>query len=157
MSFRASRPSVLFPIQQQVLKLEEYLAQSSVETHLLHLIKLRASQMNGCAFCLAMHARDLRTEGESEDRLHVLSAWRETDWFTPRERAALAFTEAVTSLTNGEVSDEVFAQARAEFSETELADLTLAIATINTWNRLNVAWRTPPAHFTISEEAAAAD
>lgn len=155
MSSRASKPSALSPIQQQVRPLETYLASCSIDSHLLHLIKYRASQINGCAFCLAMHSRDARNEGEREDRLHVLSAWRETDWFTSRERAALAFTEAVTTLDGQHVPDDVFSQARAEFSESELADLTLAIATINVWNRICVTWQISPQHFVIENEAAA--
>lgn len=149
---RNSKPSILAPVRQEVLKLSTYFANSGIETHLLHLIDMRVSQINGCAFCLAMHSRDLRQAGEREDRLHVLSAWRECDsWFTPREQAALAFAEAVATLTGGHVPDDVFAQALAEFGESDLADLTLAIATINTWNRLAITWQATPERFVITE------
>jgi AhpD family alkylhydroperoxidase len=139
-------------IQAPVLKLEQFLRQSGFDMSLLHLIKFRASQINGCAYCLAMHSRDARLEGEREDRLHVISAWRETDWFSPREQAALAFTEAVTTLENQHVPDEVFAQAREQFSEAELATLTLAAATINVWNRICITWGIPPEAFTVPTE-----
>ncbi len=122
--------------------LETYLHQSSVETPLLHLIKLRASQVNGCAYCIDMHWKDLRSIGESEQRLYGLSAWRESPYYTDRERAALAWTEAVTLITQGHVEDEVYEEAKRQFSEKELADLTVAVATINAWNRLAIAART---------------
>ena len=120
-----------------------YLAKSPLEKKLLHLIEYRVSQINGCAYCLDMHSKDLRHEGESEQRIYLIAAWRETDLYTPRERAALAWSEAVTLLPGGQVPDNVYDQARGEFSEEELIDLTLAVATINSWNRLNIAFRTP--------------
>jgi len=101
------------------------------------------SQINGCAYCLDMHSKDLRHEGESEQRIYVISAWRESDLFTERERAALAWAEAVTTLPDHQVPEEVFQAAKNEFGEEELLDLTLAITTINTWNRFNIAFRTP--------------
>src|SRR3954464_4763084 len=113
--------------------LETYLASSSIETKLIHLIKLRASQINGCAYCIDMHWKDLRAIGESEQRLYGLDAWREANYYTPRERAALEWTEAVTLITNGHVSDAVYEKVRPHFNEKELADLTVAIATINAW------------------------
>src|SRR5579883_1482968 len=127
-----------------MIGLETYLHQSGLEIPLLHLIKLRASQLNGCAFCIDMHWKDLRAIGENEQRLYGLDAWEESPYYTERERAALAWTEAVTNLHPGHVPDEVFEKARHEFSEKELADLTLAIATINVWNRLSIAGRTVP-------------
>ncbi|HZR35524.1 MAG TPA: carboxymuconolactone decarboxylase family protein [Nevskia sp.] len=112
---------------------------------LLELVKMRASQINGCAFCLAMHARDARKLGIADDKLHLLPAWREAPaLYNPRERAALAWTEALTLITEGHAPDEVYQQVRAQFSEKETADLSAAIATINVWNRLNCAARTPP-------------
>jgi AhpD family alkylhydroperoxidase len=141
----------------QLLNVSGYVRGTGLDEQLLELISMRASQINGCAFCLAMHQQALREAGEREDRLAVLSAWRETDWFTARERAALAWTEAVTTLANREVPDAVFAQARAQFSERELADLTLAVIAINGWNRLNVAFHNPPVAFVIEEAAVAAD
>jgi AhpD family alkylhydroperoxidase len=122
------------------------------------LVKIRASQINGCAFCLSMHTRDALKAGERQDRLAVLTAWRETDWFTARERAALAWGEAVTKLDHRAVPDDVFEQARAEFSEKELADLTLAVVAINGWNRFNVAFHGEPDAFDVDTgEQAAAD
>src|SRR2546421_3635240 len=111
--------------------LERYLKSSGLEEPLLHLIKLRASQINGCAFCLDMHWKDLRAIGESEMRLYSLDAWRECPLYSDRERAALAWTEAVTLIANGHASDAVYEQARRQFSEKEIADLTLAVAAIN--------------------------
>lgn len=131
--------------------------ETTIERSLVHLVKLRVSQINGCAFCMAMHAREAREEGEREDRLHVLSAWRETDWFSPREQAALAWAEAVTELGHGGVPDAVFAQARAAFDEQELADLTLVVVAINGWNRYAIPFHIPPERFVIEQEADAAD
>ena len=125
-----------------MLGLETYLHQSGLEIPLLHLIKLRASQINGCAYCIDMHWKDLRAIGETEQRLYGLDAWREASYYTPRERAALAWTEAVTLITNGHVPDQVYDEVRPHLNEKELSDLTLAIATINAWNRLAIASRT---------------
>jgi AhpD family alkylhydroperoxidase len=127
-----------------MLGLEKYLAQCGLETGLLHLIKLRASQINGCAYCLDMHWKDLRAIGEQEQRLYSLDAWRECPYYTDRERAALAWTESVTLVADTDVPDEVYEEARKQFTEKELADLTLAIATINAWNRLAIAGRMTP-------------
>ncbi len=124
-----------------VLGLEEYLHQSSLEQNLLHLIKLRASQINGCAYCIDMHWKDLRAIGETEQRLYGLDAWRESPYYSDRERAALAWTEAVTLITQGHADDEVYEEVKKQFSEKEIADLTLAIGTINLWNRLAIASR----------------
>lgn len=152
MSARFNDYQSIRKIQAPVLGLERAIHDGPIETNLLHLIKLRASQINGCAYCLAMHSRDLRLAGEREDRLHVLPAWRETSWFSPREQAALAFTEAVTTLEGQHVPDEVFAQAREQFSEEELALLTLAVATINVWNRICITWGIPPESFIVPAE-----
>jgi AhpD family alkylhydroperoxidase len=119
-----------------------YLAKSSLEKKLLQLIDYRVSQINGCAYCLDMHSKDLRHGGETEQRIYMIAAWRETPLYTDRERAALAWAEAVTLVTEGHIPDEVYAEARKEFSEEELIDLTLAITTVNSWNRLNIAFRT---------------
>lgn len=127
-----------------MLGLEQYLSKSKVEKKLLHLIKLRVSQMNGCAFCLDMHWKDLQMEGETEQRMYSLDAWRETPYYADRERAALAWAEAVTHITEGHAPDELFEEARQHFSEQELADLTLAVATINSWNRISIAFRVVP-------------
>ncbi|WP_214071285.1 carboxymuconolactone decarboxylase family protein [Mucilaginibacter sp. dw_454] len=131
-----------------------YLAKSPVEQKLLHLILFRVSQINGCAYCLDMHSKDLRAEGETEQRLYMLAAWREGPMYTDRERAALAWAEAVTRLTNNEVSEEVYEQARQQFSEEELIDITLATTTINTYNRLNIAFRVPGGSYQVGQFAA---
>ena len=127
-----------------MLGLETYLHQSGLELPLLHLIKLRASQINGCAYCIDMHWKDLRAIGENEQRLYGLDAWRESPYYSDRERAALAWTEAVTRVTDGHVPEQVYEEVRPHFSEKELADLTLAVATINAWNRLAIASRSVP-------------
>jgi AhpD family alkylhydroperoxidase len=125
---------------QALYGLGTYLSKSPVEKTLLNLVYYRVSQINGCAYCLDMHAKDLRAAGETEQRLYVLDAWRETPLYSDRERAALAWAEAVTKITNGHVSDEVYEEAARQFSEKELIDLTLAVTTINTYNRLNIAF-----------------
>ncbi len=130
-------------LMHAMLGLEKYLSQSGLEPALLDLIYLRASQINGCAYCIDMHWKDLRARGENEQRLYGLDAWAESLYYTDRERAALAWTEAVTRLTDGHVPDSVFEEARRFFSEKELADLTLGGVAINGWNRLNIALRTP--------------
>jgi AhpD family alkylhydroperoxidase len=118
--------------------------QTTLEPALIHLVFLRASQINGCAFCVAMHVLEAKEDGERDERLHGLIAWHEAGWYSERERAALAWTEAVTELGETHVPDDVFARARAAFSERELIDLTLAVATINSWNRFSIAFRIPP-------------
>ena len=124
--------------------LDEYLNACGVEESLLHLVRFRASQINGCAYCLDMHWKDLRALGETEQRLYSLDAWRECPYYTDRERAALAWTEAVTVITDGHVPDAVYGVARSHFNEKELSDLTLAVATINAWNRLSISARLVP-------------
>ena len=119
-----------------------YLAKSSIERKLQHLVEYRVSQMNGCAYCLDMHSKDLRHEGETEQRLYLLSAWRESPFYTDRERAALAWAESVTLVAESHVPDEVYERVRKEFSEEELIDLTLAVVTINCYNRINISFRT---------------
>ncbi len=124
--------------------LEQYAQQCGLEESLMHLIRLRASQINGCAYCLDMHWKDLRAGGENEQRLYSLDAWRECPYYTDRERAALAWTEAVTLVTEGHVPEAVYEDARSHFTEKELSDLTLAVAAINAWNRLSIAARIVP-------------
>lgn len=123
-----------------MMGLEEYVRGSGLEPSLLELVKMRASQLNGCAYCLDMHSKDARAGGETEQRLYVLNAWREAPFYNPRERAALAFTEAATEIGKGGVSDAVFADARVQFSEEELVNLLMAIIAINGWNRLAIAF-----------------
>lgn len=144
---RLSTPEVLLPAQRAMLQLSAAAQKSSLEPDLGHLVSLRASQLNGCAFCLSMHVRDLREAGWREDKIAVLPAWREVDWYSPREKAALAWTEALTKIEPHGVSDEVYAAVRAEFSEQELAELTLKVVTINGWNRINAAFHTTPDTF----------
>jgi AhpD family alkylhydroperoxidase len=124
--------------------LQHYVNECGLEASLLGLVTVRASQINGCAFCLAMHAREARKHGETDDRMHLLNAWRETPIYTPRERAALAWTEAVTRIADHQVTDELYAEARRHFTEKELADLTFALVVINGWNRLMIAFERPP-------------
>src|ERR1700683_639709 len=125
--------------------LEHYLNQSSgLEASLRELIKIRASQINGCAYCVDMHTRDARAAGETEQRLYALNAWRETPFYSERERAALGWAEALTLVTQGHVPDEVFEEARKHFSEEELMNLSVAIVAINGWNRLAIAFRAVP-------------
>ncbi|MGH2638016.1 MAG: carboxymuconolactone decarboxylase family protein [Rhabdochlamydiaceae bacterium] len=130
-----------------MLSLGKYLRSSGLEQSLLNLVDIRASQINGCAWCLDMHTKDARAAGESEQRLYMIPAWRESPFYTERERAALAWTEAVTLIAENHVPDDVYEKARKQFSEKELVDLTLAIAAINGWNRLNVAFRTVPGSY----------
>jgi AhpD family alkylhydroperoxidase len=131
--------------------LDQYLAtDSAIEKPLLHLVRLRASQLNGCAYCIDMHWKDLRAIGEGEQKLYGLDAWEESPYYTERERAAIAWTEAVTLLTDGHVSEQVYAEARSRFTAKELCDLTLAIATINAWNRLSIAARLDPGRYQAS-------
>jgi AhpD family alkylhydroperoxidase len=127
-----------------MLGLEQYLATSSVEKKLLDLVRFRVSQINGCAYCLDMHWKDLQVEGESEQRMYSLDAWRETPYYNDREQAALAWAEAVTRVVETRVPDDVYELARKHFDKQQLADLTLAVVAINGWNRLNVAFRTEP-------------
>lgn len=132
-----------------MLGLEKYLHECGLEVGLIHLIKLRASQINKCAYCLDMHSKDLRAIGETQQRMDTLEAWRECPWYTDRERAALEWTEAVTLVADSQVPDEVYEAVKSHFSEKELADLTLAICTINTWNRLSIAGRSTPGTYQV--------
>jgi AhpD family alkylhydroperoxidase len=143
-SYQKAAPDVL----QGMLALSTVVQKLGLAPGLVDLVNYRVSQINGCAFCLDMHSKDLRARGETEQRIYMLSAWREVpNLYDARERAALAWAEAVTRLTDQEVSDEVYNQARGEFSEKELAQLTLSIVAINGWNRFNVAFRTPAGNY----------
>ena len=127
-----------------MLGVHSYVQNSGLSHGLLELVKLRVSQINGCAFCIAMHVPLARKHGVSEDQLHLLAAWREAPIYSPGERAALAWAEALTRLTGGDVSDAVYAGIRQHFSEKQVADLSFAVAEINAWNRLMICSRTPP-------------
>lgn len=139
LNYQAASPAAF----KAMLQVEQAVRNSGLEHTLLELVKIRASQLNGCAWCLDMHTKDARALGETEQRLHLLAAWPDAPCYTQRERAALAWTEAVTTLQGRDVPDHVYAQARAQFDEKALVDLTLAIIAINGWNRLNVAFRAP--------------
>ncbi len=130
-----------------VYALNQYSANSGLEPSLLELVRLRASQINGCAYCVDMHSKDARMKGETEQRLYSLSVWRETPYYTNRERAALTFTEAVTLIADQRVSDDVYEQAHQQFSEEELVKLMLAIITINAWNRLAITFGDEPGSY----------
>ncbi|PNA01036.1 MULTISPECIES: carboxymuconolactone decarboxylase family protein [unclassified Pseudomonas] len=127
-----------------MIALEALTSSLSIEPPLLHLIKIRASQLNGCAFCTDMHSVEARRAGETDRRLYAIAVWRDSGFFNLRERAALAWTEAVTLLADSRVPDDVYQQAREQFNETELVDLTMAVSTINSWNRLAVSFRQIP-------------
>lgn len=141
MSPRMRYPKIAPGAHAAMLGLEEYVHKCGLEPALLELVKMRASQINGCAFCLDMHSKDARAAGETEQRLYVLDAWREAPFYSERERAALAWTEALTQVADNHVPDEVYNEARMHFSEKELVDLSLAIVAINGWNRLAIAFR----------------
>ncbi|MBW4552205.1 MAG: carboxymuconolactone decarboxylase family protein [Aphanocapsa sp. GSE-SYN-MK-11-07L] len=127
-----------------MLQLEQYVQGSGLNLTLLELIKIRASQINGCAFCLDMHTKDARQRGETEQRIYALNGWRETPFFTPTERAALAFTEALTLIATDHVSDALYQEVSQYFSPEQIANLLIAIVTINAWNRIAIATRIVP-------------
>jgi AhpD family alkylhydroperoxidase len=137
--------------------LHTFLHGCGLDRTLLELVKLRASQINGCGHCIDMHVKELRAMGEGEQRLHLLDAWEESPFYSDRERAALTWCEAMTRITEGRVPDKVYESARAQFSETELVNLTLAIVAINGWNRLNIAFSTVPGSHRVRRAAMAAD
>ncbi|HZZ43362.1 MAG TPA: carboxymuconolactone decarboxylase family protein [Tepidisphaeraceae bacterium] len=130
-----------------MMGMEAYLHSCGLEIKLIDLMKLRASQINGCAYCIDMHWKDLRALGETEMRLYGLDAWEESPYYTERERAALAWTEAVTRLHDGHVADAVYEKVKGHFSEKEIADLTLVVSTINAWNRLAISSRSVPGQY----------
>ncbi|HTW95547.1 MAG TPA: carboxymuconolactone decarboxylase family protein [Tepidisphaeraceae bacterium] len=127
-----------------MMGLERYIRSSGLERPMIELMKMRASQINGCAYCLDMHWKDARAAGESEQRLYGLDAWEESPYYTERERAALLWTEAVTRVADAHVPDEVFEKVRPHFNDKELVDLTIVVAAINAWNRLAISMRMPP-------------
>lgn len=130
-------------------RVERYVHDSGLEPTVVKLVKVRASQLNGCAYCVDMHTKEARAGGETEQRLYALPVWRETPFFSPRERAALTWTEAVTEIGRTGVPDAAYEEARAHFSETELVDLTMAIVAINGWNRLAVSFRKEPGSYQV--------
>jgi AhpD family alkylhydroperoxidase len=130
--------------QKAMYGLEQYVAGCGLERQLIELVKMRASQLNGCAYCLDMHSKDARAAGETEQRLYALNAWRETPFFTDRERAALEWTEALTLVATNHVEDDLYARVSQHFSEAELVNLSMAVVAINGWNRLSIAFRAVP-------------
>lgn len=138
-----------------VLGLETYVRHCGLEHSLIELVKLRASYINGCAYCVDMHSKDALAAGESDQRIFAVPVWRETPFFTPRERAALAFTEAVTRIADGGVPDEVYEATRKQFSEEEIVNLTIAVATINVWNRLAITFQSDVGSYQPATRAAA--
>lgn len=142
MKARIDFEKVLLPKAMQALyPIAKYVKSSGLDHRLLELVKMRTSQLNGCAYCIDMHSKDARAAGETEQRLYLLDAWRETPLYTERERAALEWTEAVTRLADGQVPDEVYGRARDHFSEEDLMNLTIAVISTNSFNRLNIAFR----------------
>jgi AhpD family alkylhydroperoxidase len=142
--------------QKAMFGLEKYLATCGLDHKLLHLLKLRPSQINGCAFCIDMHSKDARSLGETEQRLYSLDAWRETPFYTDKERAALAWVEAVTLVSQTHVPDEVYEEVKKHFTEKEIVDLTILAATINMWNRLAIATRAVPGTYQPAKSSTAA-
>ena len=140
--------------EKAMMGLHMFVRNCGLDHSLLELVKLRASQINGCAHCIDMHTKELRADGESEQRLYLLNAWRESPFYSDRERAALAWAEAVTLLPQSEVPDEVFEEAQKQFSDEELVNLTMALVAINGANRLNIAFRTVPGSHQVRRRAA---
>lgn len=131
-------------VVKAMMALESYVRRSGLETSVLHLIKVRASQINGCAYCIDMHTKDARADGQSEQRLYALNAWRQTPFFSDRERAALEWTESLTLVSETHVPDETYELVREQFSEDEIANLTTAVIVINGWNRIAISFRSVP-------------
>lgn len=140
--------------QKSLYALEKYIATCGLDHKLILLLKMRASQINGCAYCLDMHSKDARALGETEQRLYELNAWRETPFYTDRERAALEWTESLTQVSQTHVPDEAYEAAKKHFSEKEIVDLSIAISVINVWNRLTISARTVPGSYKVKQASA---
>jgi AhpD family alkylhydroperoxidase len=153
MEQRLDYPKLAPAATRAMYGLEIYLAGCGLEHNLLDLVKIRASQINGCAFCIDMHTKDARARGETEQRIYALNAWRETPFFTNRERAALAWVEAITRIAGG-VPDDLYEETRKEFSEKQLVDMTWAAAAINAWNRIAISMRAVPGSYQPKEKHA---
>jgi AhpD family alkylhydroperoxidase len=151
---RMNAANVAPGVYHAMLGLESYVRQSGLPHEILALVKVRASHMNGCAYCVDMHTKDARAAGETEQRLYSVPVWRETAFYTPKERAALSWTEAVTDVARTHIPDDAWEEVRRHFSEKEVADLTLAIVSINGWNRLTIAARTEPGSYQVRKTAA---
>ena len=149
-------PSKVDPAAYRAVSgLEAYVRNSGLEHSLIELVKLRSSYINGCAYCVDMHSKDARAAGETEQRIYAVPVWRETPFFTPRERAALAFTEAVTLIARDGVPDDVYEATREHFSEDEIVKLTVAVATINVWNRVAITFRSDVGSYQPAQQAKA--
>ncbi len=153
MSARLNYPKISPDAFKAMLGLENYLHGCGLEPALIHIVKLRCSQLNGCAYCVDMHWKDARAVGQSEDKLSLVTVWREAPVFSARERAALGWAETLTDIHRAHESDSAWEAARAEFGDKELADLTWVIAAINAWNRLGVGFRAEPGHYKPSKAA----
>jgi AhpD family alkylhydroperoxidase len=140
--------------QKSLYALEKYIANSGLDHKLIHLLKMRASQINGCAYCIDMHSKDARALGESEQRLYELNAWREAPFYTDRERAALEWSESLTLVSQTHVPDEVYESVKKHFSEKEIVDLSILVSVINVWNRLAISTRTMPGTYKPQQAAA---
>ena len=145
---------MLHDAQKSLYALEKYIANSGLDHKLIHLLKMRASQINGCAYCIDMHSKDARALGETEQRLYELNAWRETPFYTDRERAALEWTESLTLVSQTHVPDEVYESVKKHFSEKEIVDLSILVSVINVWNRLAISTRTLPGTYKAQQAAA---
>jgi AhpD family alkylhydroperoxidase len=144
MTTRLNSANVVPGAYRAMYQLEQYVRSSGLEASLLELVKIRASQLNGCAYCLDMHTKDARAAGESEQRIYLLSAWQEAPFYSERERAALEWTEALTLIADNHVPDDIYERVSAHFTEEELVNLTLAVVTINGWNRIAISFRSEP-------------
>jgi len=144
---RIKYPKVSPALYTAMLAVEDQIHKSGLDEKLLHMLKLRASMINGCAYCIDMHWKDAREAGETEQRLYGLGAWRESPYYSDRERAALAWAEAITLITDGHAPDDVFEEVRAYFNEKEVVDLAWAVAAINAWNRMAIACRAEPGKY----------
>jgi AhpD family alkylhydroperoxidase len=142
--------------QKSLYALEKYILTCGLDHHLIHLLKMRASQLNGCAYCIDMHSKDARASGETEQRLYELDAWRETPFYTEKERAALEWVEAITLVSQSHVPDEVFEQVKKQFSDKEIVDLTMIAGMINLWNRIAISMRAVPGTYQAKHAAAPA-
>jgi AhpD family alkylhydroperoxidase len=136
-----------------MMQFEKYNKSTGLDSKLIGLVKLRASQINGCAYCLDMHSKDARAEGETEQRIYCLNAWREAPFYSDDERAALELTEAVTLISKGGVSDELYERVRKQFDEKQFVDLLIVINTINSWNRISITMRNEPGHYQPAKQA----
>lgn len=141
MTARINYTKVASGAYRAMSQLEQYVRNCGLETSLIELVKIRASQINGCAYCIDMHTKDARVAGESEQRIYLLSAWREAPFYSERERAALEWTEALTLIADNDVPDEIYERVKPYFTDEELANLTIAIVTINGWNRISISFR----------------